>query len=139
MKSFEFQRELRFLEGGALPKPWAKEGKNMGTARKQNKLRTEIDKIKTQLLEKYKPESIILFGSANDGKFKKLQSDIDLCVIKDDVPERSLERMREVRKLVKSDLPMDILVFKPEEIEEGQKLGDPFILHILNKGTRLYG
>lgn len=106
---------------------------------KKNRLKREIDKIKTQLLERYRPESIILFGSANDGEFKELESDIDLCVVKDDVPERGLERMREVQKLVDSDLPVDILVFKPSEIKERQKLGDPFVLHILNTGSKLYG
>lgn len=44
----------------------------------------EIDNIKAQLIEKYKPEKIILFGSSAWGEDEI--NDIDLFIIKRDVP-----------------------------------------------------
>ena len=45
-------------------------------------LKNEVDYIKNQIVEKYSPEKIILFGSVAKGIFRD-SSDIDLCIIKD--------------------------------------------------------
>jgi len=37
------------------------------------------------------------------------------------------------------DLPIDYIVYKPEEAEEGLTLGDPFIKKIFKEGKVLYG
>ena len=58
----------------------------------------KIDDIKNQLIEKYKPEKIILFGSSAWGK--EDINDIDLFIIKRDVPyygaDRIIERKTDV-------------------------------------------
>jgi predicted nucleotidyltransferase len=97
----------------------------------------EIEDIKNQLIEKYKPEKIILFGSAVWGQGEI--NDIDLLIIKGETPYYGIDRMREVDKLIERNIAADILVYKPEEIKERLEMGDPFIKKIFKEGKVLYG
>lgn len=99
---------------------------------------SEIQDIARQIVEKYHPEKIILFGSAARGEFTP-DSDVDLVVIKKDVPRYGIERMRELRRLIKKKVAADFLVYRPEEIAERLKMGDPFVKAVLSKGKVLYG
>ena len=97
----------------------------------------EIDSIKNQLIEKYRPEKIILFGSAAWGDDEI--NDIDLLIIKSDTPYYGIERMRELDRMIKRNMAADMLVYRPEEIKERLELGDPFIKKIFKDGKVLYG
>jgi predicted nucleotidyltransferase len=97
----------------------------------------EIESIKNQLIEKYRPEKIILFGSAAWGDDEI--NDIDLLIIKSDTPYYGIERMRELDRLIKRNMAADMLVYRPEEIKERLELGDPFIKKIFKDGRVLYG
>ncbi len=101
-------------------------------------IQKEIENITNQLIEKYAPQKVILFGSAASGEVSD-DSDIDFLIIKDDVPVYGLDRMRELDRLVKTHLPVDMLVYRPEEFEERIKLGDPFVKEIIRSGKVLYG
>jgi predicted nucleotidyltransferase len=97
----------------------------------------ELDRLKHQLIEKYRPEKIVLFGSAAQGS--KEISDVDLFMIKKNVPRLGTDRLLELYRLITTDLPVDYIVYTPEEAEERIALGDPFLKAILDKGTVLYG
>lgn len=99
---------------------------------------SEIQDIARQIVEKYHPEKIILFGSAARGGFTP-DSDVDLLVIKKDVPRYGIDRMRELRRLIKKKVAADFLVYRPEEIDERLKMGDPFVKAVLSEGKVLYG
>jgi predicted nucleotidyltransferase len=96
----------------------------------------EIEHIKKQLIEKYKPEKIILFGSAAWGSEEV--NDIDFLIIKSDTPYYGIDRMRELDRLIERNMAVDILVYKPEEVQERIKMGDPFIKKIFKDGKVLY-
>jgi uncharacterized protein len=96
-----------------------------------------IDQLKKQLVAKYAPERIILFGSA--ARASEPVNDVDLLVIKDDVPHLGAERIRQLYRLMETDLPVDYLVYRPVEVNERVALGDPFILAVLKEGQVLYG
>ncbi|MFZ5365806.1 MAG: nucleotidyltransferase domain-containing protein [Patescibacteria group bacterium] len=98
----------------------------------------EIQNITQQLIKKYKPEKIILFGSAAQGKFGP-DSDLDFAIIKGDVPLNNIERRWQVRRLIRKSLPADFLVYRPEEFETCLKMGDPFVKTIQKEGRILYG
>jgi len=100
-------------------------------------VKEEVENIVSQVIEKYKPIKIILFGSAAKGEFDN-DSDVDLLVIKEDTPYLGRERARELRRLIKKNLPVDFLVYRPEEFNERARLGDPFIRTILREGEILY-
>lgn len=104
----------------------------------QKQIQEEINSITQQLIKKYKPEKIILFGSGARGKFGP-DSDLDFFIVKNDTPYYGIDRMREVRQLIETSLPCDFLIAKPTEIEERLFLGDPFVKEILYHGKILYG
>jgi len=81
---------------------------------------------------------VILFGSAGREEYGEA-NDLDLLIIKDDVPLYGLERMRELEELIERNIAVDMLVYRSEEFEERIKLGDPFIKAILREGRVLYG
>ena len=96
-----------------------------------------IEALREQLVAKYAPEKIILFGSAarEQGEI----NDVDLFIIKDNVPHLGADRIRELYRLMDTDLPIDYLVYRPREVAERLSLGDPFVVGVLREGRVLYG
>lgn len=97
----------------------------------------EIESIKNQLVEKYRPEKIILFGSAAWGGEEI--NDIDLLIIKADTPYYGIDRMRELDRMIRRNIAADMLVYRPEEVKERLEMGDPFLKKIFKDGKVLYG
>ena len=104
----------------------------------QRKIHREIESIVEQLIQKYRPSKIILFGSAARGEYDKV-NDLDFLILKEDVPSRGLDRMRELDDLIDRKMAVDMLVYRPDEFEHRVRLGDPFIKTILSEGQLLYG
>lgn len=103
-------------------------------------IKAEIDKIVRQLVEGYKPEKVILFGSYAYGN-QNADSDLDLLIIKK-TSERFIDRCIKVRKLVsdpKRSIPFQPIVLTPHELEERLAVGDQFITEIVTQGKVLYG
>ena len=100
-------------------------------------IKSRLERLKQQLVSKYEPEKIILFGSAARDDIEI--NDIDLFIIKDDIPHLGAERIRQLYRLVDTDLPVDYIVYRPKEVAERLSLGDPFIVDIFNEGKVLYG
>jgi len=108
------------------------------TKTRTTKITQEIDSIVRQIVSKYHPEKIILFGSAVRGDLEEA-NDLDFLIIKDNVPYYGIDRMRELDDLIERDMAADMLVYRPAEFEERVALGDPFIKSILKEGRVLYG
>jgi predicted nucleotidyltransferase len=100
--------------------------------------RKEVESITRQIIEKYRPEKIILFGSVARGDFST-DSDADFLIIKGDTPFYGAERMRELLRLIRRSIPVDFLVYRPEEFEKRLRMGDPFLKAILKEGKVVYG
>ena len=98
----------------------------------------EIQSITTQLIEKYGPEKIILFGSVAWAEYAQA-NDSHFLIIKQDVPFYGIDRMRELDELIERNIAADMLVYRPDEFEDRVRLGDPFIKTILKEGRVLYG
>ncbi|OHB58028.1 MAG: hypothetical protein A2173_09555 [Planctomycetes bacterium RBG_13_44_8b] len=103
----------------------------------QSRFDEEISNIVQQLIKFYKPQKVILFGSLAEGQMHE-GTDIDLFIIKNDVPELGVDRIRQLDSLIKYGLATDFIVYKPQELDERLKLGDPFVRNILDKGKVLY-
>lgn len=95
-----------------------------------------IENLKREFLTKYAPGKIILFGSAarDTGEV----NDVDLFIVKDDVPHLGADRIRQLFRLIETDLPVDYLVYRPSEVAERLALGDPFVTDIFKEGKVLY-
>ena len=104
----------------------------------KNDILLEIESLVEQIIQKYKPLKVILFGSAGRGEYAKV-NDLDFLIIKEDVPLYGLDRMRELDELIDRNIAADMLVYRPDEFEERIRLGDPFIKTILREGQVLYG
>ena len=96
----------------------------------------EIKKITKQIVKKYKPEKIILFGSFAFGRPKE-NSDIDLVVIKK-TRKRFMKRLFEICRCIKSWMGTDILVYTPKEWKEALTEENYFIKEIAQKGKVVY-
>lgn len=100
-------------------------------------IQQEIKYISKQIADKYKPQKIILFGSAAWGKITA-DSDVDFFIIKDD-PRPGGERIQDVLGMFEHNIAADVLVYTPKEIEKCLKWGDPFVKNILSFGKVIYG
>lgn len=89
-----------------------------------------------EIKKKYKPEKIILFGSAASGKVRKW-SDIDLVIIKK-TKKKFCDRIEEVSTLVEHKIPLDFLVYTPEEFQSMSDWNYFVQKEILAKGRVLY-
>jgi predicted nucleotidyltransferase len=102
-------------------------------------VRRIIQKVVHRLVEGYRPQQIILFGSLVYGNPDD-DSDIDLLVIKN-TNETPLERRVHVRRLVSEPerrIPLSPLVLTPDELAHRLALGDPFYREIVARGEVLY-
>ena len=100
-------------------------------------IQQEIDNIARQIIEKYKPKKIILFGSATHGDFTE-DSDLDFFIIKEEVPYLGRDRARELRRIIQKQSAADFLIYKPEEFNSCIGSGDPFLQTIVKYGKVLY-
>ena len=101
---------------------------------------TEANVLAKTIVKKYKPEKIILFGSAARGDYG-VDSDIDLLVIKQSEKKKAY-RVKEIFESLRSvprTYSLDPIVYTPVEIEKRIGLGDYFIKRILAEGKTLYG
>lgn len=100
-------------------------------------IQSQIDSITKQLIQKYQPDKIILFGSAASGQMTP-DSDLDFFIVKDDKKD-AYHRMVEVSRLIEKDIAADFIIYTSQELSERLRLGDPFIKSIVSKGKVLYG
>lgn len=99
--------------------------------------KNEIDEIVRRIVEGVDPEKVILFGSYAYGEPDE-DSDIDILVIKDmDMPR--YRRVTEIRRHLRGmKIPIDIVVYTREEIEEFRGVKTAFINQIVEEGRVLY-
>jgi len=97
----------------------------------------KISEIVKKIALGYNPEKIILFGSYASGTATE-DSDIDIFVIKDSElprPERTIQLRR---MLFGSQVPMDLIVYTPNEVESEKDEKYSFVYEVLNSGKTVY-
>jgi predicted nucleotidyltransferase len=97
---------------------------------------TLIRNYANQIVKKFRPNKIILFGSYAYGQPTE-DSDVDLLVIMS-FKGRNPEKATEIWMATKPKFPIDIMVRKPEEIQKRLTMGDFFLREITEKGKVLY-
>lgn len=98
----------------------------------------QIENIVQKIVVNVNPQKVILFGSYAYGQ-PDGNSDLDLLVIQDtDVPR--YKREREIRKYLRgTQIPIDIVVYTQNEIDEWKDTKSAFISQIIEKGKVLHG
>ena len=98
---------------------------------------TDIQKMVDIIVDKFRPEKIILFGSHACGDPTE-NSDVDLLV----VTESDLPRYRRAaplyRVLAHVTVPLDILVYTPEEVHDWSAVREACVSRAVREGELLY-
>ena len=95
-----------------------------------------IQEFNRRVVQEYKPQKVILFGSYATGR-PTADSDVDILVI---LPFQGKSAAKSVEILNQIDprFPIDLLVRTPDQIQDRLEKGDFFIQEILKKGKVLY-
>jgi predicted nucleotidyltransferase len=97
---------------------------------------TDIRRVVQQIVERFHPQRILLFGSYAYGE-PTSDSDVDL-LIEMETPLRNVEQAVEIRKAVDFPFPTDLLVRNSQQIAERLAMGDVFLQEVVTKGVTLY-
>jgi predicted nucleotidyltransferase len=97
---------------------------------------TDIQQVVQQIVERFHPQKIFLFGSYAHG-IPTADSDVDL-LIEMETPLRNVDQAVEIRKSVDFPFPTDLLVRNPQQIVERLAMGDVFLREVVTNGMVLY-
>jgi uncharacterized protein len=98
--------------------------------------RAAIRRYVDQIVEKFRPQRVILFGSHAYGK-PDADSDVDLLVV---MPAKNeLSMMGRIGRAIDAPFPLDLLVRTPEILAQRLGCNDWFLREIVEKGIVLYG
>jgi predicted nucleotidyltransferase len=103
----------------------------------QESTQGKIDEMVRRIVKRVHPEKIILFGSYARGS-ATLDSDADILVV---MPVKGSKRKRATDidlALVGVDLPVDVIVVTPEELEQNRNRIGTIIYPALREGKVLY-
>lgn len=97
----------------------------------------KIEEITRKIILNFNPDKIFLFGSYAAGNVT-FNSDLDLLVVKESKLPRH-RRANEIRKsLIGAMIPMDILVYTPDEFESEKSVQFSFLNSALKNAKLLY-
>lgn len=99
-------------------------------------LTVKVERFVGELVRRFEPEQVVLFGSHADGS-ATADSDVDLLVV---MPFEGLgsDQAARIDSALERDFPLDLLVRRPEAVREALEQGDPFMKEIVEKGKVLY-
>ena len=96
-----------------------------------------MDEIVRRIVETISPQKVILFGSQSRGDARP-ESDLDLLVIADSTQPRYRRSVPLYGALSDILVPMDILVYSPEEVKEWSEVRQAFVTTAIREGRVLY-
>jgi predicted nucleotidyltransferase len=98
--------------------------------------RSAIDQTVNSIVEQFRPERVILFGSYAYGQ-PQPESDVDLLVIMD----TSLKEVEQAVQICQAVMPrygLDLIVRTPANLKRRLALGDLFLHEVVSRGEVLY-
>lgn len=99
-------------------------------------IRAQIQAFVDQVVRRFHPGKVILFGSYAYGRPTE-DSDVDLLVI---LPHRGpgARKATQIRLACPRDFPLDLLVRSPAELRRRLRMGDQFLREVTSKGIVLH-
>ena len=95
-----------------------------------------IDEVVRQIVEKFKPQKIILFGSYARGDSHP-ESDVDMLVVMD-TSLKEVQQAIQICQQIDYRFGLDLIVHTPEQLAERLKMGDWFLRDVLKEGIVIY-
>lgn len=99
--------------------------------------REALEAFTQRLVDQFAPEKVILSGSQARGD-ARLDSDADILMVMP-YEGRPFAKCREIRRACKPDFRVDLVIWRPADIEPRYHWGDPVIREALDQGEVLYG
>jgi predicted nucleotidyltransferase len=96
----------------------------------------DIREIVQQIVERFHPQKVILFGSYAGGKPTQ-DSDVDLLVVME-TNEQTLHAAARISAAIDHPFPLDILVFRPSDLQASLERKGVFATEIMAKGIVLH-
>src|SRR3954463_3903175 len=97
--------------------------------------RAAIRKYVAQVVERFRPERVILFGSHAHGR-PTADSDVDLLVV---MPaSNQIDQAVRIGLSVPAPFPLDLIVRTPENLAYRLKSNDSFLREVVDRGIVLY-
>ncbi len=110
---------------------------NVPTIRQRKRIPQEaIDQVVQQIVEKFKPQKIILFGSYARGN-PRPESDVDLLVVMN-TPLKEVQQAIQICQQIEYRFGLDLIVHTPGCLAERVKMGDWFLRDVLKEGKVIY-
>lgn len=95
-----------------------------------------IEEVVSQIVDRFQPRQVILFGSYGYGRPRR-ESDVDLLVVM--VTDlREAEQAVQICQSIEYHFGLDLIVRTPETLSRRLALGDSFLREIVTKGRVLY-
>lgn len=95
-----------------------------------------IDQVVEQIVEKFKPQKIILFGSYARGN-PRPESDVDMLVVMD-TPIKDVHQAIQICQRIDYRFGLDLIVHTPKYLQQRLEMGDWFLRDVINEGKVLY-
>ena len=95
-----------------------------------------IDQVVEQIVEKFKPQKIILFGSYARGN-PRPESDVDMLVVMD-TKLKDVKQAIEICQQIEYRFGLDLIVHTPKYLAKRVKMGDWFLRDVVKEGKVLY-
>jgi predicted nucleotidyltransferase len=105
--------------------------------RRRKLLEKNLRRVLKILKEKYRPDRVILYGSLATGRIHP-SSDLDLVIVKKNLPKRYWDRVKEVSALLADrDVAIDFTIWTPDELQDDRE--NPFLKEeVMKKGKTVY-
>lgn len=99
---------------------------------------SDIQDYVSRLVERFRPQAVLLFGSQAAGTATG-DSDVDLLVVMDHDKKRDIEQEIEIDRALRRSFPLDILVHRPADFRRRLEIRDMALETMVNTGRFLYG
>ena len=96
----------------------------------------DIREIVQQIVKRFRPQKVILFGSHAKGTPTQ-DSDVDLLVVME-TNEQVLHAAARISAAIDHPFPLDILVFRPSELKASLERKGVFATEVMAKGMVLH-
>jgi len=100
-----------------------------------------IQEMTDKIVKEIHPQMIVLFGSYAKGTARP-DSDLDFLIVEDGPFDAQRSRRAETTKLWKlffdCRVPLDFLVYTPEEVQKWQSSRNHVVAHAMKEGKVLY-